>query len=106
MPPRSRKPTTIADVVPKGDRRASLEAIRDRLAEETDDLKWSKHKSECRCVCGMTDPRALVAVTKRLSEVLAELADLPTAGRKTRLDRLADELAPRRAQRRTATSGL
>lgn len=57
-------------------------------------------------MCGMTDPRALVAVTKRLSEVLAEIEGLPAAGKVTKLDRLADELAPRRAQRRTATSGL
>jgi hypothetical protein len=93
-------------VIPKGDHRASLIAIRDRLAEETDDTLWAKHKRECNCQCGMGDGRLLVALTKRLSEVLAEIAALPAAGKVTQLDRLADDLAPRRAQRRTATSGL
>lgn len=104
MPPRAK--TTIAATVPKGDRLASLVAIRDRLAEETDDTLWARHKRECNCQCGMGDGRLLVALTKRLSEVLAEIAALPTPGKVTKLDRLADELAPRRAQRRTATSGL
>lgn len=99
-------PSTIADVVPKGDLRASLIAIRDRLAFETDDLKWSRHKRECNCVCGMTDPRALVALTKRLEETLAAIEALPAVGGVSKLDRLADDLAARRAQRRTATSGL
>jgi hypothetical protein len=107
MPRRSPSPSaTIAAIVPKGDRRASLVAIRDRLAQETDDTLWAKHKRECNCQCGMGDGRLLVALTKRLSEVLAELEALPTAGKVGRLDRLADELAPRRAQRRTASSGL
>lgn len=111
MPPRARsravaKPDTIASVVPRGDRRDSLIAIRDRLAQETDDTLWAKHKRECNCQCGMGDGRLLVALTKRLSEVLAELAGLPEKGEVSKLDRLADELAPRRATRRTATSGL
>jgi hypothetical protein len=93
-------------VVPKGDHRASLIAIRDRLAEETDDTLWARHKRECNCQCGMGDGRLLVALTKRLSEVLAEIEALPESGKVTKLDRLADELAPRRATRRTATSGL
>lgn len=92
--------------MPKGDLRESLIAIRDRLAQETDDTLWAKHKRECNCQCGMGDGRLLVALTKRLSEVLAEIAGLPDAGKVSKLDRLADELAPRRASRRTATSGL
>ena len=109
MPPRARRSpsTTIASVVPKGDLRESLTAIRDRLAEETDDTLWAKHKRECNCQCGMGDGRLLVALTKRLSEVLAEIASLPEApSEASELDRLADELAPRRATRRTAASGL
>jgi hypothetical protein len=107
MPPRRRsQAVTIANTVPAGDLRRSLEAIRDRLAEETDDTLWARHKRECNCQCGMGDGRLLVALTKRLSEVLAEIAALPAVGKVTKLDRLADELAPRRAQRRTATSGL
>jgi hypothetical protein len=54
----------------------------------------------------MGDGRLLVALTKRLSEVLAEIASLPELSGVSKLDRLADELAPRRATRRTATSGL
>ena len=107
MPRRTQSPpATIANIVPKGDRRASLVAIRDRLAQETDDTLWAKHKRECNCQCGMGDGRLLVALTKRLSEVLVELEALPAAGGVSKLDRLADELAPRRAQRRTASSGL
>jgi hypothetical protein len=106
MPPRSRAKPTIAAVIPKGDRRESLVAIRDRLAEETNDTLWAKHKRECNCQCGMGDGRLLVALTKRLSEVLAEIAALPEPSGVSKLDRLADELAPRRATRRTATSGL
>jgi hypothetical protein len=98
---------SIAAVIPEGDRRESLVAIRDRLALETDDTLWAKHKRECNCQCGMGDGRLLVALTKRLSEVLAELAALPDEKSEVSdLDRLADELAPRRATRRTATSGL
>ena len=107
MPPR----TKIADVVPKGDLRDSLTAIRDRLAAETDDVKWAKHKRECNCQCGMADIRALVALTKRLEETLAALAALPkqeteasavdnviAAAAKRR-----DELAARRAGRDAGT---
>ena len=108
MPPRARRPTkTIAAVVPKGDLRSSLESIRDRLAQETDDTLWAQHKRECNCQCGMGDGRLLVALTKRLSEVLAEIAALPEVpAEASDLDKLADELAPRRATRRTAASGL
>jgi hypothetical protein len=51
----------------------------------------------------MGDGRLLVALTKRLSEILAEIAALPDAGEVSDLDRLADELAPRRAVRRSVT---
>lgn len=100
--PESPKSLTIAQVVPQGDLRASLEAIRDRLAFETDDTLWAKHKKTCHCECGMGDGRLLVALTKRLSEVLAELSELPVEGGKTNLDSLSarvDDLAPRRARR-------
>jgi hypothetical protein len=97
---------TIANVVPQGDLRKSLEAIRDRLAEETDDTLWAKHKAYCDCQCGMGDGRLLVALTKRLSEVLAEIAALPAVGKVTKLDRQSDELASRRATRRAAGARL
>ena len=97
----------IASTVPKGDLRASLTAIRDRLAAETDDLKWAKHKRECNCQCGMADIRALVALTKRLEETLTAIEALPKPDRKeSAVDRVRaataarrDELAARRAHR-------
>lgn len=98
---------SIADVAPGNDRRATLKAIRDRLAEETNDLKWAQHKRECHCTCGITSPAALVALVKELRAVELELAGLPDGKDEVSdLDRLADELAPRRATRRTAASGL
>lgn len=111
MPPRTRatsKPANpISVVVPKGNHRESLISIRDRLAAETDDLKWSRHKRECNCVCGMTDPRALVALTKRLEETLAAIAALPALsvkesavdGIRAGAAKRRDELAARRANR-------
>jgi hypothetical protein len=98
---------SISVVVPKGDHRASLLAIRDRLAAETDDLTWSKHKNECHCVCGIGDPRSLVALTKRLEETLTAISALPQPERKeSAVDRARaaatkrqDELAERRSHR-------
>lgn len=110
MPPRARD--KIAAVVPQGDLRASLVAIRDRLAAETDDVKWAKHKRECVCQCGMADIRALVALTKRLEETLAAIEALPKATSEvSAVDRVVaasarrrDELALRRAGRESGTS--
>lgn len=93
----------IVDVISSGDRRAILEAVRDRLGFETDDNLWQRHKAECVCTCGMGDGRLLVALTKELRAVLAELAGLPDEGEgKSDLDKLDDELAGRRATRRAA----
>lgn len=104
-------PNKIADVVPTGDLRASLVAIRDRLAAETDDVKWAKHKRECNCQCGMADIRALVALTKRLEETLAALAALPVQTKGSAVDNVIaaaakrrDELAARRTKRESGTS--
>lgn len=98
---------SIASVAPGNNRRATLVAIRDRLAAETDDLKWAQHKRECHCTCGITSPAALVALVKELRSVELELTSLPAPdGEVSDLDRLADELAPRRATRRAAASGL
>jgi hypothetical protein len=103
---------TIATVVPTNDLRASLIAIRDRLASETDDVKWAKHKRECNCQCGMADIRALVALTKRLEETLAAIAALPSEKKEaSAVDKVIasaaatnDELAAKRQARRSGTS--
>lgn len=78
------------------------------MAEEANDTRWAKHKRECHCVCGMGDGRLMVAIAKELRAVIAELDSLPDAAavEVSDLDRLADELAPRRATRRSASSGL
>ena len=113
--PRSRTVASknpISTVVPKGNHRDSLIAIRDRLAAETDDLQWSKHRSECHCVCGMTDVRALVALAKKIEETLAAIAALPVPDRKeSAVDGIVagaakrrDELAARRANRPAGSS--
>ena len=94
-------PSRIATVAPLGDRRASLEAIRDRLALETDDTRWAKHKAECRCTCGMGDGRVLVAEIKELRAVMAELETLPTGKEKS----TSDDLAARRAARLAEAAG-
>lgn len=86
---------TIAAVVPSGDRRASLEAIRDRLALETEDTLWMRHKAECHCVCGMGDGRLLAALVKELRAVMTELAALPNGSEVSK----SDDLAARRAAR-------
>ena len=97
----------ISTVIPEGDIRDSLVAIRDRLAAETDDVKWAKHKRECICTCGMADIRALVALTKRLEETLAAIEALPKASKEaspveraiSAAAKRRDELAARRAAR-------
>lgn len=99
-------PSPISEVVPKGDLRASYVAIRDRLAAETDHVKWAKHRRECNCQCGMADIRALVALTKRLEETLAAIAALPEEVKGSAVDNVIaaaakrrDELAARRTSR-------
>jgi hypothetical protein len=93
--------STLPDVVATGDRRASLTAIRDRLAAEADDTTWASHKRECSCVCGMGDGRTLVAIVKELRVVLAELDALPGGERGSAVD----DLAARRAARLADAAG-
>lgn len=86
-------------------------AIRDRLATETDDVKWAKHKRECSCQCGMADIRALVALSKELRDVLKALEAVPATATESDVDRArkaaaakVDELARKRADRLANTS--
>lgn len=93
---------SVARVVPAGDRRSALVAMRDRLARETDDTLWMRHKAECRCTCGMGDGRLLVALIKELRDVIRELESLPAAKGSSP----SDELAERRKARIAVAPGL
>jgi hypothetical protein len=66
-----------------GDQRATLEALRNRLAADIDDCD---------------SKRDLAALSKQMVDVLAAIAELPE-GRETSA---ADEIAARRAARRPA----
>jgi hypothetical protein len=107
--PRRKTPTprTLPDVVAQGDRRESLEAIREILALLLDQRG---HTPGCECECGTGgDGRVVAQVSKELREVLRELDALPTAERVTPLDKLAgavnDDLAQRRATRVADAAG-
>lgn len=80
-------------MVSSGNRRRSLEAIRDRLAE----------------LFAEADERTAPPLAQRLVAVIAELDSLPGGREVTKLDRIAagvtDELAVRRADRVTGTTG-
>lgn len=83
----------IVDVAGKGDRRKTLEAVRDRLAAELDDI----------------DGRYAAPLAKELRNVMAEIDRLPGGEEESPLDVIArsvpaDELAPRRANRKPGAS--
>jgi len=87
---------TISDAARTGDRRATLEAMRDRLAADMD----------------LAPPTVIAQIAGRLSAILAELDDLATGVEvsaldeldRRRQDRIADAdgkpAAPRKRQRR------
>lgn len=74
---------TIREVAATGDRRATLEAMRDKLAADMDDA-----------------PPAVVAqIAGRLAAVLADIAELPDSSSRSALD----ELEQRRKDRLAGT---
>ena len=96
----------LSTVVNGGDLAGSLVAIRDLLAADADSTTWDKHKAECKCVCGMVDVRARVAIVKQLHVVLDAIEALPGGKEATAVDGIVarasakrDELAARRANR-------
>lgn len=77
----------LGDVVRGGERLASLEALRDRLADEIESCD---------------SKRDLAALSQRLADVLDKIDEIPTSKRVSR----ADEIAERRAaRRRTGSAG-
>jgi hypothetical protein len=80
-------------VISAQDQRASLCAIRDRVAAELVEAAG----------------RDVAALSKELRDVIREIEGMPSAERVTPLDELAgaigDELAARRADRNTAAPG-
>ncbi len=102
---------SVAQVIPQGDRRDSLVALRDLLAGEVDDAKLATHRRDCVCHCGMADLRALVALTKQISALMAEIDSLPETEGKSKLDDIVASVATldthrrRRAPRGAAAAG-
>lgn len=82
MPARRPKPpASLAEVVRAGDRRASLESLRDWLAQQL-----------------LTSERDQAALARQLTVVLRELDDLPVPAQESTVDDLASKRAARRAK--------
>lgn len=73
----------VAHIAAGGDRLATLEAIRDRLAQDIDDC---------------TDERALPNLVLRLTDVLSQIDSLPSRVPTAPADLIAARRAARRAQ--------
>ena len=84
MASRRRADGDFAAVIAGGDRRASLEAMRDRLAESM----------------AVAEPNVIAQIAGRLSAVIREIAELPAAKKVSK----ADDLAARRNARRAAAA--
>lgn len=77
---------SLVEKAEQGDRRATLEALRDRLARQIEDTDSG---------------RDVAALGRLLADVLAQLDSLPTSAEVSR----ADEIAARRAARRAGATG-
>jgi hypothetical protein len=93
--------TSVSDSTPKG-RRATLEALRDRLAAILDGT--AGHLRGCDCDCGTPwDAGKVAPIARELREVLAQLEDLPTAGNgESEIERARREREQRLAAAREA----
>jgi hypothetical protein len=76
----------VSAAVASGDRLQSLRAIRDKLGELLDDA----------------DAKSAPALAQRLVAVMAEIDSLAASGEGSKLDRLRDDLAAKRAGRQAA----
>lgn len=83
----------LAEVVYTGDRVAALEAMRNALAEEIDRIRQSSKHME-------TPGRDVATMTRELSRVMAEIAELSVG---TEVDAI-DEISKRRQERRARRS--
>lgn len=75
------RPRTLHAVVNEGDHKASLEALRGRLAREID----------------RSEGRDVAPLAKQLADVLRELHGQPVRGEASVVDELAERAARRRA---------
>lgn len=68
----------VRAAVEAGDRRASLQSIRDKLAASLDGIT-TEHQAGCQCECGpaAVDGRVVATVSKELRATLADLDALP-----------------------------
>lgn len=97
----------IVEAVSGPDRRRALEAIRDRIAAE---LAPTEHVAGCECECGPppASGRDVATLAKELRAVIDAINGLPEVEEGNPLDRItasvADELAPRREARQSASA--
>jgi len=96
--------TPVSDATTQG-RRATLEALRLRLAAILDGA--AGHESGCLCECGAAyDVRAMAPLAKELREVLGELDDLPAESEGSEVGDIAAQRAKRRDEAaRNAAAG-
>ena len=101
MPPRK----LLATVVRDGDTKASLERLRDYLAETLDACR-TRHRVNCECECGPATPRArdIADLSSRLHDVLMTIEKLPGAAAPTHEVTPLDQVGARRAARRAAAA--
>jgi hypothetical protein len=88
--------TPVSDATSEG-RRATLEAIRDRLAKMLDGA--AGHEPGCPCECGAAyDVRAMAPISKELREVMQQLDDLPNENGESEVGDIAAQREKRRQQ--------